>query len=56
MELWGVELLESIASDFGKVLKIDEHTLSHSRSRYARICVDLDLDQPLQKRNLGYIW
>lgn len=49
MELWGIELLESIASHFGKVLKFDEHTLSHTRSKYARVCIDLDLDQPLQK-------
>ncbi|XP_039134867.1 uncharacterized protein LOC120272170 [Dioscorea cayenensis subsp. rotundata] len=49
IELWHGDLLESIASHFGKVLKIDEHTLNLSRSKYARICIELDLDLPLQK-------
>lgn len=49
MELWNRDLLKLIASQFGRVLKIDEHTLNLSRSKYARICVEIDLDLPLQK-------
>lgn len=49
MELWNGDVLETIASHFGKVLKIDEHTLKLTRSKFARICVEIDLDLPLQK-------
>lgn len=30
MELWGGEILELVASQFGRILKVDEHTLDHS--------------------------
>ncbi|XP_039120330.1 uncharacterized protein LOC120256715 [Dioscorea cayenensis subsp. rotundata] len=49
IELWKGEILDVIASHFGRVLKIDEHTLQLSRSKFARICVEIDLDLPLQK-------
>ncbi|XP_039134936.1 uncharacterized protein LOC120272238 [Dioscorea cayenensis subsp. rotundata] len=49
IELWLGDILECIASQFGRVLKIDEHTLNLSRSKFARICVEIDLDLPLQK-------
>lgn len=32
MELWNRDLLKLIVSQFGRVLKIDEHTLNLSRS------------------------
>lgn len=38
-----------VASQFGRVLKVDEHTLDRSRAKFARVCVDLDLAQPLQQ-------
>lgn len=47
MELWNGDVLETIASHFGRVLKIDEHTLKLTRSKNARICVEIDLDLPL---------
>lgn len=49
IELWEGEILETIASQFGRVLKVDEHTLDRSRARYARICVELVLSRPLQQ-------
>lgn len=49
IELWEKEILEVIASQFGRILKVDEHILDHSRMRYARICVELDLSRPLQQ-------
>ncbi|XP_039138906.1 uncharacterized protein LOC120276249 [Dioscorea cayenensis subsp. rotundata] len=42
IELWKGEILDVIASHFGRVLKIDEHTLQLSRSKFARICVEID--------------
>lgn len=49
MEPWGGEILEIMASQFGSVLKIDEDTFDCSRAKFARVCVDLDLEQPLQQ-------
>lgn len=53
MEFWSGSLLENIASQFGRVLKIDEHTLNLSCSKYACICVELDLDFR-SKKGLGW--
>lgn len=44
MELWGAKILESTASHFGRVVKIDEHTIARSRSKYTRIRIELDLE------------
>lgn len=49
MELWKGEILEMIASQFGRVIKIDEHTIDRSRAKFARVCIELDLEQPLQQ-------
>ncbi|KAM0943006.1 putative transcription factor interactor and regulator CCHC(Zn) family [Dioscorea sansibarensis] len=49
IELWNGDILEMVAFQFGKVLKIDEHTLDCSRAKFARVCVELDLSQPLQQ-------
>lgn len=47
MELWEGEILEMVASQFGRVLKVDEHTIDRSRAKFARVCVELDLNNPL---------
>lgn len=49
IELWNVETLEAMVSFFGKVLKIDEHTQSQSRTRFARVCIEINLRLPLQQ-------
>lgn len=49
IELQSGELLENIASQFGQVLKVDDHTLICSRSKFTRLCIEMGLDQPLQK-------
>lgn len=43
VELWDLESLELIANYFGKLMKIDNHTLSLSKGRYAHICVENNL-------------
>ncbi|XP_039129860.1 uncharacterized protein LOC120265977 isoform X4 [Dioscorea cayenensis subsp. rotundata] len=48
MELWGGDILEMVASQFGRVLKVDEHTLDYFRAKFARVCVEDDLSQPRQ--------
>lgn len=41
--------MEMVTSQFGRVLKVDNHTLDRSRAKFAHVCVDLDLNQPLQQ-------
>lgn len=40
-------MLETIANQFGGLLKVDDFTTSLSRSKYAQICVEIDLSKPL---------
>lgn len=47
VELWEGETLETIVSQFGTLLKVDDFTVSMSRSKYARVCVEIDLSKPL---------
>lgn len=49
VELWEGESLETIASLFGRLLKINEFTSSLSSSKYARICVEIDPAKPLKR-------
>lgn len=39
--------LKRIGNVLGHMLKIDSLTSVHDRGKYARICVELDLDRPL---------
>ncbi|XP_039134837.1 uncharacterized protein At4g02000-like [Dioscorea cayenensis subsp. rotundata] len=49
VEFWDGETLETIANQFGTLLKVDDFTTSFSRSKYARICVEIDLSKPLSR-------
>lgn len=40
-------LLLAMASTIGKPIKVDEHTLKVERGRFARVCVEIDLNQPV---------
>jgi hypothetical protein len=40
-------MLRRIGNQLGKLLKIDARTVDSERGRYARLCVQIDLDQPL---------
>lgn len=46
VELWEGGILETISAQFGKLLKINDLTLILSKTKYARVCVELDLSQP----------
>ena len=39
-------MLKDIVVAIGPVLRIDTHTASRSRGRYARVCVQVDLCKP----------
>lgn len=42
-------ILYVIGGQIGKVLKLDTTTLRKSKGRFARICVQLDPNKPLQR-------
>lgn len=47
MELWDGESFDTITAHMGNLLKIDDLTISLSRSKFARVCIELDLSKPL---------
>ncbi|XP_016206247.1 LIM domain-containing protein A-like [Arachis ipaensis] len=47
IEYYNRTILEKIGSIVGRTLKVDTNTKSVSRGKYARICVEVDLDKPL---------
>lgn len=49
VEFWDGESLETISFSLGHLLKIDDYTFSLSRSKFARICVEIDLTKPLKQ-------
>ncbi|XP_039118901.1 uncharacterized protein LOC120255061 [Dioscorea cayenensis subsp. rotundata] len=49
IEFWSGDTLETVSSHLRRLLKIDELTLSLTRTKYARICLELDLSKLLSK-------
>ncbi|KAE9464876.1 hypothetical protein C3L33_03217, partial [Rhododendron williamsianum] len=47
-EYYDEESLFKIAKELGKPLKVDINTIEGIRASYARVCVELDLSQPLE--------
>lgn len=47
VEYWDGDTLETIANNFGTLIKIDEFTTTLVRSKYARVCIEVDLSKPL---------
>ncbi|KAB5524822.1 hypothetical protein DKX38_022571 [Salix brachista] len=41
------DVLEKIGKLIGLTVKVDPHTMSQSRGKFARICVELDISKPL---------
>lgn len=48
LELYNSQFLWRLCSGLGTMLKIDRLTSIHSRGKYARICLEIDLDKPLK--------
>ena len=46
-EYYEVEVLLQLGNYIGKVLQIDTHTAAETRGRFARLCVQVDIDKPL---------
>lgn len=47
IELYEAEVLKEIGEAIGKILRIDSHTAMEARRRYARLCVQIDINRPL---------
>lgn len=47
IKYWDKDLPFYIASKVGKPLKVDDHCLNQERGIYTRVCVEIDLSQPL---------
>lgn len=49
VKFWDGDSLETISTSLGRLLKIDEFTFSLSRSKFARICMEINLAKPLKQ-------
>ena len=47
IELYETEVLREIGEAIGKVLRIDSHTAMEAHDRYAKICIQIDINKPL---------
>ncbi|CAL2255077.1 unnamed protein product [Prunus armeniaca] len=47
VEYFRADVMEKIGNLVGATVKVDAHTLSQARGKFARICVELDLAKPL---------
>lgn len=47
IEYYDLEVLKQIEKSIRNVLRIDTHTASESRGRYARLCIQVDVEKPL---------
>ncbi|XP_039133799.1 uncharacterized protein LOC120270802 [Dioscorea cayenensis subsp. rotundata] len=47
VECWDGDVLETIASNFDNLIKVDEFTSILARSNYARVCIEIDLSKLL---------
>ncbi|GMY18366.1 hypothetical protein FCV25MIE_13605 [Fagus crenata] len=47
VELYDIGILTRIGNQLGTLLKVDARTVDGERGRYARLCIQIDLDQPL---------
>ena len=52
IEFYALCVLKEIGSAIGPVLRIDLNTAAEARGRYARICVQIDLNKPLVRQIL----
>ncbi|GKV08919.1 hypothetical protein SLEP1_g20489 [Rubroshorea leprosula] len=46
-EFYDPETLIRIGNKIGNLLRVDAHTIHHTRGQYARLCVQVDINKPL---------
>lgn len=49
IEYYEPSMLRAIGETIGPVLRIDTHTAAESQGRFARLCVHVNLDEPITK-------
>ena len=47
IELYKAKVLKQLRESIGKVLRIDSYTAMEARGKYARLCVQIDINKPL---------
>lgn len=47
IELYEAEVLRQIRESIGKVLRIDTHIAMEAKGKYARLCIQIDINKPL---------
>ena len=47
LELYEAEVLKKIGASIGKILQIDTHIAMEAKGRYARLCIQVDTNEPL---------
>ena len=47
IEYYEAEVLQQVRQALGTMLRVDMHTATEARGRYARICVQVDVSKPL---------
>ena len=47
IEYYDLEALKEIGQAIGTVLRIDTYTATEARGRYARLCIQVDIEKPL---------
>jgi hypothetical protein len=52
MEYYDESLLLALATAVGTPVKVDMHTLDASRGKFARVCIEIELDKPV----VGKVW
>ena len=47
IELYEPKVLKEIGGNIGNVLRIDSYTAMEARGKYARLCIQVDVNKPL---------
>lgn len=47
IELYEAEVLKQIGEAIGKVLRVDTHTAMEAQGKYAKLCIQVDVNKPL---------
>lgn len=47
IEYYNAEALLQIGKTIGNILRVDTHIATEARGRFARLCVQIDVDKPL---------
>lgn len=47
VEMWDGKSVDTMIAHFGNLLKVDELTISLTRSKFARVCIEIDFSKPL---------